>query len=253
MKFRNGFVSNSSSSSFVLKKKSPSISKKELINLLNEDYKGDILIHGMELSDGDDWFWLDSKMARYIKSYPDRFLKNADIQGIYLNPSYYEDNRKYNWDTDTYETELGDGEELVYSDRCSCDDMEYERFLERYILSPEEYNEYEYEYSDFNKIIIAYKEKYEVCPADITDLYLGMNEFAGSLDEVYDAAFSYKKIEPKDVPFLDREKNESTYFYRDLKIIKNNRAYSMDGKYHFQIVKCVTLENSDAKSFFKEG
>lgn len=141
---RSGFVSNSSSSSFILKGGTILNSKEEVINNLG---KGEIVYIGREMGDGEDVFVLDENIERLIKLYPDRFLKYAPFIKAYLNPNEFR--------AETFEemnNREEDSENIVYIDYDSIgndrgwEDDEY-AFIKNYLLSDEEWkavNDYEW-------------------------------------------------------------------------------------------------------------
>lgn len=76
MKYRNGFVSNSSSSSFVLSYSKANIltDPKEILKYLKEDGKS-IIFKGWDLGEGDDIFELDEEQKSLIRKFPEEFVK----------------------------------------------------------------------------------------------------------------------------------------------------------------------------------
>ena len=78
MKFRNGFVSNSSSSSFILKSDGVTLDKKGTVEWLKnpENRNKEILVIGEEMGDGDDIFYLSDSMEEFILEHEERFLNN---------------------------------------------------------------------------------------------------------------------------------------------------------------------------------
>ena len=78
MKFRNGFVSNSSSSSFILKSDGVTLDKKRTVEWLKnpENRNKNILVIGEEMGEGDDIFYLSDSMKEFILEHEERFLNN---------------------------------------------------------------------------------------------------------------------------------------------------------------------------------
>lgn len=76
MKIRNGFVSNSSSSSFILAydKNSRTNDPKKIVDILRKDPNVDILIKGWDLNEGYDFFNPDEEQASLIRRFADRFI-----------------------------------------------------------------------------------------------------------------------------------------------------------------------------------
>lgn len=77
MKFRNGFVSNSSSSSFILAYDKTSILSKpeDIINYIDENLRKEVLFHGTDCCEGDDWFYMDMTQKNYLLDRKKRFEK----------------------------------------------------------------------------------------------------------------------------------------------------------------------------------
>lgn len=169
---RKGFVSNSSSSSFIIKKKDESTimhTPQEIID--NLDKYNRIVVIGRELSDGDDIFTIDEGLKTLIRSYKDRFLANAEIQMAIGDPIEYRD---ISWD-EIEDKSTEDAEDIYPKDYCSIgnevyDDIEY-GFVKNYLLTPEEWKtvyDFEWGNSDLDtnpKMIMAsylYEKEYTI-------------------------------------------------------------------------------------------
>ena len=80
MKIRSGFVSNSSSSSFILTyQKSRVISDpEEMVKFVQEHPNSHSIFKGRSLSDGEDYFELDWDMEALIRKFPKQFIESCN-------------------------------------------------------------------------------------------------------------------------------------------------------------------------------
>lgn len=90
MKIRNGFVSNSSSSSFLLvyDKTKVTTNPEDIVDILKREPNCDMLIKGWELANGDDIFELDEEQKSLIRKFSDRFIKLNEGE---VERDYYEE------------------------------------------------------------------------------------------------------------------------------------------------------------------
>ena len=81
MKIRNGFVSNSSSSSFILayEKDSKLVGGEAILNYVRENPLEPILFHFGETGEGDDIFEPTEDMKSMMRKYSADFLRVIDI------------------------------------------------------------------------------------------------------------------------------------------------------------------------------
>lgn len=79
MKIRNGFVSNSSSSSFILVYQKSSVVEgaEEIIKYVTENPNMWPLFRGRSLNEGDDYFELNPSMEALIRKFPDQFIEGT--------------------------------------------------------------------------------------------------------------------------------------------------------------------------------
>jgi hypothetical protein len=80
MKIRSGFVSNSSSSSFILTyQKSKVINDpEEMVKFVQEHPNSHSIFRGRGLSDGEDYFELDWEMEALIRKFPKQFIESCN-------------------------------------------------------------------------------------------------------------------------------------------------------------------------------
>lgn len=77
MRIRNGFVSNSSSSSFLLTYDSRKVleTPEDILEILQKSTDSRVIIRGIELGDGEDCFELDSEQKSLIRKFPQEFTR----------------------------------------------------------------------------------------------------------------------------------------------------------------------------------
>lgn len=99
MKIRNGFVSNSSSSSFVLAydKRGVMNTPEDIINYIDTHLRNEILFHGTECCEGDDWFMLDMTQKNYLLNRKKRFCKYN--KGTHTATDIYFNEEENEWDS----------------------------------------------------------------------------------------------------------------------------------------------------------
>lgn len=155
---RQGFVSNSSSSSFILvyEEDKKLTGGKEIVEFIQENPNENIILKGQELSEGDDIFELTSSHKVEILKYPERFT--ANVQEIYnweekkYTPAtaYYGKSAglfqvPFSWDTETpnnfketLRKDLGQDvimkEVFIDNQSLNSDYYDEEDFKERYII-----------------------------------------------------------------------------------------------------------------------
>lgn len=80
MKIRNGFVSNSSSSSYLLCYNDGSLLKdaEDILKFLEKDVHSEVLLIGKDLGDGRDVQWLDKNQKKLILRFPELWKKNGN-------------------------------------------------------------------------------------------------------------------------------------------------------------------------------
>lgn len=90
MKIRSGFVSNSSSSSFILAYDKTKVlnGPEAIVEYITRNPDADILIRGKELSDGDDIFELSISQRRLIRKFSKRFIQYNQGERIHTDYIY---------------------------------------------------------------------------------------------------------------------------------------------------------------------
>ena len=251
MKIRNGFVSNSSSSSFILTKdeNTRDITIDELVERLNnnENPRDFVIISTIGvLYEGIEAFELTPDFAEIIKNFTDRFLENGKsrIEHIFYKLVDFSSDRR-SWESREYGTKegLSENEELLWvdyssigHDTCWGSSDDEHKFFERYFLTDDEYNileDYNYD-TDYNPkrmdmIVYSEKKKFnkETFEEDVRQYdSIGINEDISILDN--GGLFLYKKLTAKDMDYLTRNVDlikDGLYFYRDLAVIKNGQSF----------------------------
>ena len=80
MKIRCGFVSNSSSSSFILAYDKNKITHdpKEVLDFIKENPSESVVIRGLDLNEGEDIFELTEEQKELIRKFPNQFIETCD-------------------------------------------------------------------------------------------------------------------------------------------------------------------------------
>lgn len=92
MKLRTGFVSNSSSCSYIIAYNDEGYLKnaEEILEFIKNNKRADLYILGKELSEGNDFFFLDKKLKELILRFPERWKANGDkVQALVPGPNHY--------------------------------------------------------------------------------------------------------------------------------------------------------------------
>ena len=269
MKFRYGYVSNSSSSSFILGYSCDPMDREATVKFLKDsnNINKSLLIVGMEMGDGDDIFYLDGKQERFILDHEDRFLESKETWEAYISP-YRFDREDY---SDIYSDDDGLSSEprrcdrgmerMVYKDYSSDSEEDFNAFVARYFLTEDEYSTYIDNY--WNETprgvqgMILYKDKTTdpAIPEDWKNIYIGINEFGGSIGV---AMFSLKKLTDGDLKRLRSGKlklKDGVYLYNELvPIRKRVRSVAIEGgEYQVMITDSFFDKVRSLKYFLKES
>lgn len=275
MKIRSGFVSNSSSSSFILTKEE---NCKEITGtqLIADMAEKDFDCRRYLIQARDSWqelevFRLTYGIYNLIKAFPERFIQYGipKIETVYKDGWYFnKDSRSWesNGEHGGWGTEYG----LAENEKCIILDDEAigvstwkdsnEEFFSRYMVSDDEWELLEAGDDSFasKKTILAYCLKYRIQDfdfnSDIKDIYIGINEDAGAI--MNSSSFTYKKLIKKDVEIIKADPSKikkGCVLYSDINILKENKAYYMlDGRgWVFRVLSGLILESKDFGVFMK--
>lgn len=264
MKIRNGFVSNSSSSSFILGCNNAPLNRAQTVEYLKTNPDANILVVGASISDGDDIFFLDKRMIDFILDHEERFLASFAEWRAYVDPTKFVLDVRESWDYEGPEDDkefLQENEQVVYKDYGAESEDDFSFFVNHYFLTIDEYSTYEDWYwgRDLGKPslgVVAYTEKTEDpnIPEDWADVYIGINEFAG-----YEGVglFSSKKLTEGDLKRLRSGKlalKDGVSFYRDFKTFNKNKkiAHFGEGDYNIIMMNSYFDKISSLKYFLEE-
>ena len=264
MKIRNGFVSNSSSSSFILGCSNAPLNRAQTVEYLKTNPDANILVVGASISDGDDIFFLDKRMIDFILDHEERFLASFAEWRAYVDPTKFVLDVRESWNYEGPEDDkefLQENEQVVYKDYGSESEDDFSFFVNHYFLTFDEYSTYEDWYwgRDLGKSslgVVAYTEKTEDpnIPEDWADVYIGINEFAG-----YEGVglFSSKKLTEGDLKRLRSGKlalKDGVSFYRDFKTFNKNKkiAHFGEGDYNIIMMNSYFDKISSLKYFLEE-
>ena len=264
MKIRSGFVSNSSSSSFILGCSNAPLNRAQTVEYLKTNPNANILVVGASISDGDDIFFLDKRMIDFILDHEERFLASFAEWRAYVDPTKFVLDVRESWDYEGPEDDkefLQENEQVVYKDYGSESEDDFSFFVNHYFLTGDEYSTYEDWYwgRDLGKPslgVVAYTEKTEDpnIPEDWADVYIGINEFAG-----YEGVglFSSKKLTEGDLKRLRSGKlalKDGVCFYRDFKTFNKNKkiAHFREGEYNIIMMNSYFDKVKSLKYFLEE-
>lgn len=272
MKIRNGFVSNSSSSSFILKSDGVTLDKKGTLEWIkNPENKGKrLLVIGEQMNEGDDIFYLDGIKENFILEHEERFLNNKSSWTAYPNVESWE-YEKYTpfyseEEEEEYDKELLNPPYVIraYKDYNSDSEENMQEFIINYFYTWGEKDfvyecNYDYDYyPSRGSVVLAYTDKMEIpkdgkIPEDWDDLFIGINEFGG----VEGGFFSYKKLTEGDLKRIRSGKEtfkEGATLYNNL-IVQKRKEESIihfkDKDYHLVIVNSVLDKVKALKPFLK--
>lgn len=275
MKIRNGFVSNSSSSSFILKSDGVTLDKKGTLEWIkNSENRGkQLLVIGEQMYEGDDIFYLDGIKENLILEHEERFLNNKSSWTAYPNVESWEcENYTMFYseeeEEEEYEKKLLNPPYVIrtYKDYNSDSEDDIQGFLIRYFYTWDERDfiyecNYDYDYyPSRGSTVLAYTDKMEVpkdgkIPEDWDDLFIGINEFGG----VEGGFFSYKKLTEGDIKRIKSGKEtfkEGATLYNNLIVQKRKKEsiiHFKDKDYHLVIVNSVLDKVKALKPFLKRA
>lgn len=265
---RNCFVSNSSSSSFILKAKDSSYimkTPKEIVDNLDKYCR--IIVVGRDMGDGDDIFELEPEIIETIKKYTQRFIDNAPIKFAVGDPVEY---REETWEEmknrpdDFYEQHH---DEIVLKDYDSIDRELYNgfkyEFIKNYLLTNDEWEVIEnYEFVDSedvperNMACYIFSNEYDlkelptILRSNKRNIYLVENSFISKYNSFI--PITYMKIDDKTE--MDMSKLRS-----DVRIFENFRWIDLSStqepvlfKFKLRGVYGIGNEVNDINLFYKK-
>lgn len=274
MKIRNGFVSNSSSSSFILKSDGVTLDKKGTLEWIKNQKNSNkqLLVIGEEICEGNDIFYLDDIKEKIILEHEERFLNNKSSWVAYPNVEKWEsEDYKIFYSEEAeeeYDKELLSPPYVIrtYKDYSSNSEEDIQEFLIRYFYTQDErdfVDECTYDsdyYPSRGSAVLAYTDKMEVpddgkIPDNWDDIYIGINEFGG----IEGGFFSYKKLTEGDLKRIKSKKDtfkEGATLYNNLIVQKRKKesiVHFKDKDYHLIIVNSVFDKVKALKPFLKRG
>ena len=265
MKIRSGFVSNSSSSSFIILGSSTApLDRAQTVELLKTNPDARILVVGASMNEGNDVFFLDKRMIDFILDHEERFLASFAEWKAYVDPVKFIPDPRESWGYEGPEEDevfLKENEQVIYKDYNSESEDDFSFFVNQYFLTSDEYSTYMDWYwgQDLGKSslgVIVYTEKTEDpnIPEDWADVYIGINEFAG-----YEGVglFSSKKLTEGDLKRLRSGKlalKDGVSFYRDFQAVNKNKkiAHFREGDYNIIMMDSYFDKVKSLKYFLEE-
>lgn len=264
MKIRNGFVSNSSSSSFILGSDSVPLDRAQTVEFLKNNPDASILVVGASLGEGDDVFFLDREKADFILDHEERFLASFAEWRAYAEPVKFIPDPRESLSYEDSESDkdfLQEHEQVVYKDYRSESEDDFNFFVNQYFLTADEYSAYmDWYWGNLPgkplQGVIAYTEKTEDpnIPEDWDNVYIGINEFAG-----YEGVglFSSKKLTEGDLKRLGSGKlslKDGVSFYRDFQAFSKNKkiAHFKEGDYNVIMMSSYFDKVRSLKYFLEE-
>ena len=276
MKIRSGFVSNSSSSSFILTRDEncKEISGAQLVGDIAEgdfDYRR-YLIKGRNKGQEQEVFRLTHGMYNLIKAFPERFVQ----YGIPFIETVYKDGWMFNrdnrgWDFHGEDGGWGTQERLKDNEKCimldneaigvSTWENENEEFFSEYMTSDDEWEVLVGGEEDFasKKTILAYCNKFRIQDFDYStatkDTYIGINEDASTV--LSSSAFTYKRLTKDDIEIIKKDPSkikEGCMIYDNLMLMKEDKMYYdfEDKGWRFRVLSGLVLKSKDFNIFLRE-
>lgn len=271
MMIRSGFVSNSSSSSFILKASKDGIikTKEALIEHLKLHPEDRIIYIGRDLNEGWDVFELSTSMIRMILDHEERFLENGTFRVAYINPEEFHaegfNSEETNDEGDVIE-DLEDeslrhvlSKNYVLMDYRSIgqdlDDDDY-LFMKNYLLSSEEWQAAEdaewFEDGGMKRSfeLILYSKEYDVNHIqDAIDsgepLTFVKNEFINK----YYSFVPIRYITPKN---FDKDKlSPDIKIMTDFQLVKFDKEVTADGPFKIRGLFGIASKAKSIKEFYK--
>lgn len=269
MKIRKGFVSNSSSSSFILKSDGVFMGREATVAWIKnpDNWNKELLVIGENMSEGDDVFYLEDSQKKIILDHEERFLKGESQWMAYPNVESWK-TEDWGWgnDEDKEEIKLDPPRVIrVYKDYESNSDRDDLEFITRYLYTQDEKSflwEFEDRYNYYPTqgfAFMAYTDKMEVpkdgvIPEGWEDISIGINEFGGMVG----GFFSCKKLTEGDLKRIrsgKEEFKEGAFLYNNLVIQKRKSDevfHFKEGDYHIVVMNGIFDKVKALKIFIKD-
>lgn len=202
MKIRDGFVSNSSSSSYLVFYKEESFlpSAKAILNQIEKDPKSEIILFGKELGEGNDWGLLTHKQKKLILKFPEIWKRNEGIFGILQEDC--------DWIDTTYRDDISD----VKIDPSLTNSLKFER--NNYCITDDECLE------EF--FLLYFAEEDDLESDDITSLPK-VKPFAlkykSSIENITEGQWNKVQRDPDNYPILIVQREKDKDYVRALRAL----------------------------------
>lgn len=271
MMIRSGFVSNSSSSSFILKASKDGVikTKEALVEYLKLHPEDRIIYIGRDLNEGWDVFELSNPMIKMILDHEERFLENGTFKVAYINPEKFhveEFNIEEPDDGGDVIEDLEDGalkmvlaRNYILRDYRSIgqdlDDDDY-LFMKNYLLSDEEWQAVEdaewFEDGGMKRSfeLILYSKEYDVDHIQEAidsgrPLTFIKNEFISK----YYSFVPIRYITPKN---FDKDKlSPDIKIMTDFQLVKFDKKVTVDGPFKIRGLFGIASKARSIKEFYK--
>ena len=272
MMIRSGFVSNSSSSSFILKASKDGIirTKEALVEHLKIHPTDRIIYIGRDLNEGWDVFELSNSMVKMILDHEDRFLENGAFRVAYVNPEEF---HAVGFNSEEADDEEGDviedledeslkrilSKNYVLVDYRSIgqdlDDDNY-HFMKNYLLSDEEWQAAEdaewFEDGGLKRSfeLILYSKEYDVKHIQEAidsgkPLTFVRNEFVNK----YYSFIPIRYCTPKN---FDKDKlSPDVKIMTDFQLVKFDKEVSVEGPFKIRGLFGIASKARSIKEFYK--
>ena len=206
MKLRTGFVSNSSSCSYIIAYNDKAYLKnaEEILEFIKNNKRAGLYILGKELGEGDDFFYLDNRLKEMILRFPERWKVNGDkVHALIVGPNNYK--------------MVGDD----FNDKSLGDFSEYDQTMKFYMDHSCSYNDGEKDLEDFYAYYIMGEwpedaiEGVEELPRVKSYVILSRDSFVIENEEQWDSIIN----NPDSFPLMISKGNKDKDFIRTLTMV----------------------------------
>lgn len=271
MMIRSGFVSNSSSSSFILKASKDGIirTKEALVEYLKIHPTDRIIYIGRDLNEGWDVFELSDSMIKMILNHEDRFLENGTFRVAYIKPEEFYAEGFNSEGTDEEGDVIEDLEDeslkrilsknYVLMDYRSIgqdlDDDDY-LFMKNYLLSNEEWQAAEdaewFEDGGLKRSfeLILYSEEYDV--KHIQDAIDSGKPLTFVRNEFVNKYYSFIPIRYCTPKNFDEDKlSPDVKIMTDFQLVKFDKEVTVEGPFKIRGLFGIASKARSIKEFYK--